>query len=315
MSSAFLRFSGTVARRTEIAEPMEFLERFNDYLAVELRLSPQTVETYMRDVAAFLSYTGKGESEIAELTPQEIIDYLIERQTKEDGIEQRTVAKIVSAIRSFFHFSVLEGLREDNPAREIELPRTKYRLPGVLQVEEVEKLLDSIDVSSPLGLRDRAIFELIYSCGLRISEAVGLTVSRLYLSEGLIRVTGKGGKERLVPIGDEATGWIYRYLEEARPELTRTAAGGDHLFINRRGQPLSRKGIWKRFNELAMRVGVEAKVHTLRHSFATHLLEGGADLRAVQELLGHADISTTQIYTHIDNEDLRSYHDEYHPRS
>lgn len=294
---------------------MEFLERFNDYLAVELRLSPQTVETYMRDVSAFLLYSEKAEEQIGQLTAQDIIDYLIERQTTDDGIEQRTVAKIVSAIRSFFHFAVLEGVREDNPAREIELPRTKYRLPGVLQIEEVEKLLDGIDVSSPLGLRDRAIFELIYSCGLRISEAVGLTVSRLYLSEGLVRVTGKGGKERLVPIGDEATGWIQRYLEEARPELTRTTAGGDNLFINRRGQPLSRKGIWKRFNELAMRVGVEAKVHTLRHSFATHLLEGGADLRAVQELLGHADISTTQIYTHIDNEDLRSYHDEYHPRS
>ena len=294
---------------------MELLERFNDYLSVELRLSPQTVETYMRDIAAFLSYTNRDDRPINELTAREIIDYLVERQTNENGIEQRTVAKIVSAIRSFFHFCVLEGVREDNPARQIELPRTKYRLPGVLQVEEVERLLESIDVSSPLGLRYRAIFELIYSCGLRISEAVSLTIGRLYLSEGLVRITGKGGKERLVPIGDEATLWIERYLEEARPKLTRTTAGGDHLFINRRGRPLSRKGIWKRFNELAMRVGVEAKVHTLRHSFATHLLEGGADLRAVQELLGHADISTTQIYTHIDNEDLKAYHDEYHPRS
>ncbi len=294
---------------------MELLERFNDYLAVELRLSEQTVETYMRDITAFLNYAGREGQEPGELNAQDIIDYLIERQTKDNGIEQRTVAKIVSAIRSFFHFCVLEGVREDNPARQIELPRAKYRLPGVLQVEEVERLLESIDISSPLGLRDRAIFELIYSCGLRISEAVSLTISRLYLSEGLVRISGKGGKERLVPIGDEATMWIERYLEDARPQLNKSTAGGDHLFINRRGQPLSRKGIWKRFNELALRVGVEAKVHTLRHSFATHLLEGGADLRAVQELLGHADISTTQIYTHIDNEDLKAYHDEYHPRS
>lgn len=294
---------------------MELLERFNDYLAVELRLSPQTVETYMRDITAFLTYLDREGQEIVDIGAQEIIDYLIERQTRTNGIEQRTVAKIVSAIRSFFHFCVLEEVRADNPARQVELPRTKYRLPGVLQVEEVERLLESIDIGTPLGLRDRAIFELIYSCGLRISEAVSLTVSRLYLSEGLVRITGKGDKERLVPVGDEAVEWIQRYLDEARPQLVRNNAPGDHLFVNRRGQPLSRKGIWKRFNELALRVGVEAKVHTLRHSFATHLLEGGADLRAVQELLGHADISTTQIYTHIDNEDLRRYHDEYHPRS
>ncbi|MFW5812418.1 MAG: tyrosine-type recombinase/integrase, partial [Alkalispirochaetaceae bacterium] len=247
---------------------MELLERFNDYLAVELRLSPQTVETYMRDITAFLTHIDREGIDIVELSAQEIIDYLIDRQTQENGIEQRTVAKIVSAIRSFFHFCVLEQVRPDNPARQVELPRTKYRLPGVLQVEEVETLLEGIDITTPLGLRDRAIFELIYSCGLRISEAVGLTVSRLYLSEGLVRITGKGGKERLVPIGDEAIRWIERYLEEARPELARNSAAGNHLFINRRGQPLSRKGIWKRFNELAGRVGVEAKVHTLRHSFA-----------------------------------------------
>jgi integrase/recombinase XerD len=179
----------------------------------------------------------------------------------------------------------------------------------------VDKLLDTIDTRTPVGVRDRALFEVIYSCGLRISEAVDLTMERLYLREGLIRVIGKGGKDRLVPAGDAAVRWLNSYIADARPKLTKAGKTDSAVFLNHLGTRLSRKGMWKRFRDLCAQAGIEAKVHTLRHSYATHLLNGGADLRAVQELLGHSDISTTQIYTHIDRDDLRTYHAEFHPKA
>ncbi len=290
------------------------LERFRDYLAVELRLSAQTVDTYMRACGAAHSWAVERGLDLHALNTVQLIDYLVDRQNAQEPLDQRTVAKGLSALRSFYQFCVLEGVRQDNPAGRISTPRGEHRLPGVLSVEEVERLLNGIDLATSAGLRDRALFELIYSCGLRISEAVALELSNLYLDEGLVLVSGKGDKERLVPLGDEAGHWIARYLEEARPALSRRL-GEQALFLNRRGNRLSRKGMWKRFHELTQLVGVDAKVHTLRHSFATHLLEGGADLRSVQELLGHADIGTTQIYTHIDTNDLQEYHARYHPRA
>lgn len=292
---------------------LSLLDRFRDYLAVELRLSRQTVETYMRECAAAeADATAMGKC-IEELTTADIIDYLLRRQNGDEPLDERTIAKGLSALRSFFQFCVLEDLRVDNPAMLVSSPKADHRLPGVLSVEEVERLLESIDISSSPGLRDRALFELIYSCGLRISEAVDLEVGNLFLSESLVRVVGKGDKERIVPLGEEAVRWIDRYLRDGRPHLARTQSERA-LFLNRRGARLSRKGMWKRFHEVTERLGIEAKVHTLRHSFATHLLEGGADLRSVQELLGHADIGTTQIYTHIEKEDLRAYHHQFHPR-
>ncbi len=291
--------------------PDELLRDFEDYLAAGLRLSRQTVSTYLRDCRSFVQWVSMQDVSVDAITTAEIIDFLIMRQQHE-GIDQRTVAKVISALRSLFQFVVLEGERADNPASLVELPRAAHRIPGVLDIDEVETLLEIIDVRTPLGLRDRALFELIYSCGLRISEAVELTTDRVFLSERLLRVRGKGDKERLVPMGEHARHWIERYVDEARPHLARRPV--DALFLNNRGQKLSRKGMWKRFREIATQAGVEAKVHTLRHSFATHLLEGGADLRAVQELLGHADISTTQIYTHVDKESLSGFHAEFHPR-
>ena len=284
---------------------------FEDYLTAGLRLSRQTVATYTRDCRGFAAWVVANDLSCETVTTAEIIGFLIARQ-QEDGIDQRTIAKTISALRSFFQYLVMEHVREDNPATLVELPRMAHRVPGVLDVDEVERLLDAIDLDGPLGLRDRALFELIYSCGLRISEAVELSLDRVYLAERLIRVQGKGDKERLVPMGEHARHWLARYLDESRPRLARRPVQA--LFLNNRGQKLSRKGMWKRFREIAARAGVEAKVHTLRHSFATHLLEGGADLRAVQELLGHADISTTQIYTHVDREELATYHADYHPR-
>ncbi len=291
--------------------PRGLLQEFEDYLAAGLRLSRQTVGTYIRDCRVFLAWADAQGLDSRSMTTAQVIDFLITRQ-QEDGLDQRTIAKCISALRSLFHYLVLEGEREDNPATLVELPRASYRVPGVLDLEQVDRLLDSIELDGPLGMRDRALFELIYSCGLRISEAVELSVERVFLAERLIRVQGKGERERLVPMGEHARHWLVRYLEEARPRLVRGSVSA--LFLNNRGQKLSRKGMWKRFREIAGRAGVDAKVHTLRHSFATHLLEGGADLRAVQELLGHADISTTQIYTHVDRDELATHHADFHPR-
>ena len=287
------------------------LEFYEDHLRMGLRLSKQTVSTYVRDVRGFASWCAASSCDLQTITSAEVIQFLISRQ-QDDGIDQRTVAKTISALRSFFTYLVQEGVRQDNPATRVELPRMGQRVPGVLDVDSIEHLLDTIDLDTPLGVRDRALFELIYSCGLRISEAVELTMDRVYLSERLLRVRGKGDKERLVPMGDHAYQWLSVYLEDARPDIAKGIEPA--LFLNSRGQKLSRKGMWKRFREICERAGVDAKVHTLRHSFATHLLEGGADLRAVQELLGHADISTTQIYTHVDKDELAVYHADYHPR-
>ncbi len=292
------------------------LERFRDYLLIELKLSRRTVETYMRSCSNFIAYCVENGLDPQVLTSNDVIAYLIARQTAaENSVDQRTVAKILSALRSFFGFMVIEQERDSNPALLIETPKAEQRVPGVLPVEDVERLLDAIDTDSPAGLRDRALFEVIYSCGLRISEAVELCVDRLYLQERLIRVLGKGDRERLVPIGDEAIAWLERYLEHGRPRLLKAKVRTQKLFLNHRGEGLSRKGMWKRFRHIADQLGIDAKVHTLRHSYATHLLDGGADLRAVQELLGHADISTTQIYTHVGREDLRQYHADHHPRA
>ncbi|MFW5814328.1 MAG: site-specific tyrosine recombinase XerD [Spirochaetota bacterium] len=292
-------------------EPEQLIRSFEDYLTAGLRLSRGSVSTYVRDCRGFLVWLEENGTTAQDVATTQIIDYLIARQ-QEDGIDQRTIAKTISALRSLFHYLVLEGEREDNPATLVEVPRMAHRVPGVLDLEEVERLLAAIEVDGPLGLRDRALFELIYSCGLRISEAVELTVDRVYLAERLIRVRGKGDRERLVPMGEHALHWLRRYLDEARGKLAKRPENA--LFLNNRGQQLSRKGMWKRFREIVAKAGVDAKVHTLRHSFATHLLEGGADLRAVQELLGHADISTTQIYTHVDRDELATYHADFHPR-
>jgi integrase/recombinase XerD len=194
------------------------------------------------------------------------------------------------------------------------MPKAESAIPSVFSLDEVELFLSSIDIGDPLGLRDRALFELIYSCGLRVSEAIALDLGSVYSKESLVRVTGKGNKERLVPIGETAIFWLKKYLSDSRPSLVADIKKGMWVFLSRRGKCLGRKGVWKRFKEICMKAGIEGKVHTLRHSFATHLLSGGADLRSVQELLGHADISTTQVYTHVDEPVLHKAHKKYHPR-
>ena len=286
---------------------------FRDFLTAEMHRAELTVETYTFECERFVNFVRERSIDIGRANESDLIDYIVERQR--DGLEPRTIAKIVSCLSSFFRYLVLEGVRNDNPVKSIDLPRLSRRLPSVYSTEEIELLLGAIDTDDAFGLRDRALFELIYSCGLRVSEAVSLKVNSLFLDDAIVRVWGKGKKERIVPVGEIAELWIRRYLEGARPALLRRGGGDNHLFLNNRGTALSRKGMWKRFRSLAARASVDSsKLHTLRHSFATHLLRGGADLRAVQELLGHADISTTQIYTHLDSDDLKRAHRAFHPR-
>ncbi len=284
---------------------------FSGYLAAERRLSPSTVSTYAAEARAFLLYMETKAGHVAAATATDVSDYLAGRQVT--NIDPHTLAKCASALRAFYRFLVLEGKVTVNPARLVESPRGTFKIPRYLEIEKIDALLDACDPSQPLGLRDRALFELIYSCGLRVSEAVGLTLDRVSLPESALRVMGKGSRERMVPMGERARKALRLYLREVRPEL----AGRrpiDVLFLGRSGNGLSRKTVWKIFKRLALAAGLEGKVHTLRHSFATHLLQGGADLRSVQELLGHADISTTQIYTHVSQDVLKRTHEEFHPR-
>ena len=285
--------------------------QFEDYLTSSLRLSAATVSTYVSEVRRLLDYLETQAIAVEDAGSADLVEYFIQRQL--EGISPRTGAKALRAIKSFFVFLRESGVIPENPAEMLESPRISRRIPEVFSVQEIEALLAVIDTKTVLGLRDRCLFELIYSSGLRVSEAVALTMDRLYLDEKLLRITGKGDKERLVPLGGVALHWLQVYLKEARPHLARPPLS-NALFLNRWGKPLSRKGMWKRFKEIAAQAGLAGKIHTLRHSFATHLLGGGADLRAVQMLLGHADIGTTQVYTHVREKELKSYHSRYHPR-
>lgn len=290
---------------------LKLLQSYSDTLSAELRLSPSTVSVYTLEARLFLEYCAGESLELQSTTVGNLIEYLINRQL--EGISRKTTAKAVSALRSFFAFLLREQLIGSNPSIHLELPRMPRKIPDVYSQEEVEAILAAIDTTSPAGVRDRFLFELIYSCGLRVSEAVSLSLDRIYPKESMLRVLGKGSKERLVPMGEQALLWMRCYLDEARAALLK-GKKERALFINHTGRGLTRKGMWKRFKEITSRVGVGGKIHTLRHSFATHLLKGGADLRAVQTLLGHADIGTTQIYTHVDERELHDHHRRYHPR-
>jgi len=285
------------------------LEAFAAHLTMELRLSRATVSVYTLEARLLLAYWGA--RSLRQFSGQDLIQYLVDRQL--EGASRKTTAKSLSALRAFFAFLRREGHIRDNPAEDVETPRVARHIPEVFSREEVERLLAAIDLDTPGGVRDRFLFELIYSCGLRVSEAASMTLERIYKTEKFLRVLGKGGKERIVPIGELALEWLERYLSQARPALARGRRLAS-LFVNHLGGPLSRKGMWKRFKGYALEAGVAGKIHTLRHSFATHLLKGGADLRTVQVLLGHADIGTTQIYTHVEESELAEYHRLYHPR-
>jgi integrase/recombinase XerD len=291
---------------------MDLAERFGDWLAASQGLAPGTVAAYTADARAFIDFLHTAGKSPADAAIGDVAAWAAARQL--GGAEARTLAKANSALRSLFRFLVDEGLVGSNPARLLESPRVPMRIPRCLSPEEVDRLLVCCDTADPVGLRDAALFELVYSCGLRASEATDLTLERVSLTEGIVRVMGKGSRERLVPVGGRATAMLQRYLAEARPSLARTGKPADALFLGRLGRKLSRKTVWRAFKRLAALAGLDGTAHTLRHSFATHLLSGGADLRSVQELLGHADIATTQIYTHVSQDALRRVHNTLHPR-
>ena len=287
-----------------------FLARFHTDLLLVERLSKESAETYRYEAEIFLHWLQKNKIKLVDVTVQNLVYFLAWRKTTDHA--PLTLSKDISSLRSFGSYVERMGIWPENLALLIERPKASRALPRVLSVQQVEKILSAIDDSTKVGKRDSALFELIYSCGLRISEACGLLMENLHLNEHLVLVHGKGDKERIVPFGETAKEKLEKYLFEARPELVGSKIVPE-VFVNYRGEPISRKGVWKKFKELNILAGVDAKVHTLRHSFATHLLAGGADLRSVQELLGHSDIASTQIYTHVDDKELASYHQKYFP--
>lgn len=292
------------------------LERYEEFLIVDKGSSPNTLSSYRLDLRRYLEdVSAHGISSIERIRVDDIRRHVV--TLCDIGLAATSVARAISAVRGLHKFAMVEGDATADPSENVELPRRSRTLPHVLSIDEVDAILSAPDVDTTFGLRDRAILETFYATGMRVTELRTLTPAQLLSEHGIVRVIGKGNKERLVPIGRAAQEWIERYRRDARPELARRAArGGDVLFLNSRGSALSRNALWKMSKDYALRAGVTSEVHphTFRHSFATHLLEGGADLRAVQEMLGHEDITTTQIYTHVDREYLREVHRTYHPR-
>ncbi len=289
----------------------DIIENYRKYLVIEQRLASLSVQTYLREINSFYYYLFKTAQSFITVEVNDVIEYLSTPRFLK--LDVRTISRILSSMRSFFNFLVEDDYRKDNPLLLMEMPKMGSKIPEVFSSDDIDKFLGEIDISTPIGIRDRALFEIIYSCGLRVSEASELCPGQIFLSERIIRVMGKGSRERFVPMGEEAVFWISKYYKESRPFLLKTTKKVDSVFINNHGMRLTRKGMWKKFRNIADRAGLSGKIHTLRHSFATHMLRAGADLRAVQELLGHSDISTTQIYTHLDKDDLKNTHLKYHP--
>jgi integrase/recombinase XerD len=291
------------------------LERFRDYLALEAGNSRNTVASYLRDITRLAEYaTSRGAKSPEQLSAAQLREFVY--FLKDLGLAATTIGRQISAIRTYYKFLVGEGLAARDPSERIESPKRWRTLPAVLTVAEIDKLLGAPNTDEPLAVRDRALLEFAYATGVRVSELVALKLQDIVFEDGLARVFGKGSKERLVPVGRRALGAVAMYAREIRPTLDR-GKGRGVLFLNARGTPLSRVGAWGVIKRMAQRAGLTKRVtpHTLRHTFATHLLEGGADLRAVQEMLGHVDLATTQLYTHIDRDYLRTVHKSYHPRA
>jgi len=293
----------------------EYLDGFLEYLKFEKGLSENTLEAYGRDLSKFLAYLKQRNIENPrDVKRSDILAFV--GQLLDEGAAFSSSARHLSSIKSFFRFLILEGDITVNPADNLESPKIRRKLPEVLTVQEVEQLLSSPNVVSLTGLRDRAMFELMYATGLRVSELLSLEVDDVNLSAGYVRCLGKGRKERIVPVGKTASFWVERYIGRSRQKLIKGTVNRT-LFVNAKGRKMTRQGFWKLLNKHIEHAGITKEVtpHTLRHSFATHLLENGADLRSVQEMLGHADISTTQIYTHLTKTHLREVYQKSHPRA
>lgn len=292
---------------------MSPIARFRQYLLLEKSLSPQTAEAYLHDVSRLASFLGEKPLETVDITDlQEFVKYL----QREKRVEPSSQARIISGIRAFYRFLVIEGAISSNPAALLDAPKLGKKLPSVLSIPEVEAVINAVDLSAPEGHRNRAIIEVLYGCGLRVSELVDLRLSCLHFEEGYVRVIGKGDKERIVPIGETARKAVSNYIEGRRQQMKVKKEASDIVFLNHHGNKLSRVAIFTLVKELAKNAGITKEIspHTFRHSFATHLVEGGADLRAVQEMLGHESITTTEIYTHLDRQYIQSTIALFHPR-
>lgn len=292
-----------------------FLKEYLTVLKLERNLAGNTLTSYKNDITSFINFIkGKKIKDLSEVNSKILTEFF--KLLKDAGIATTSAARYHSSIKGFFSYLHRNNYILSNPVDKLNPPKLSRKLPVVLNVNEMDKILTAPDVSDKFGLRDKSILETLYACGLRVSEIINLKISNLYLDDEVIRVFGKGSKERLVPIGSSAIKWLKKYLSQSRPLLERKIKSENFVFLNTRGTKLSRMGIWKIIDFYSKQAGIEKEVHphTFRHSFATHLIEGGADLRAVQEMLGHSDISTTQIYTHIDRDYIKQVHKDYHPR-
>ncbi|MBN2383727.1 site-specific tyrosine recombinase XerD [bacterium] len=292
---------------------IHFIELYLDYLRVEKGLSAQSSSAYHSDLKKLIVFLeSRGVRECEQVKKTDLLEFLLSE--RKQGISARSIARRISVIKSFFRFGQFERLIADDPAETIEAPRLARKLPDVLDIAEVDRLLSAPDVGTRLGLRDKSMLETLYATGLRVSELVSLKLSEVNLEVGFVRCFGKGAKERIVPLGAHALDWLDRYLQEARGFLTNRRLSDD-LYLSHQGRAMTRQAFWKIIKKYARDLGLNKKIspHILRHSFATHLLERGADLRSVQMLLGHADITTTELYTHIAQERLQEIYAKYHP--
>jgi integrase/recombinase XerD len=288
------------------------LDEFMNQLRVERGLSANTIVAYNHDLITFFDFLNRRGVAPLQITQDDLVSFVAEKRPQ---LSARSLARCLVSIRTFYRFCVTEGKIESNPARLLGIPKLYQHLPNILNRDEVEALLSQPDPQTDLGRRDKAMLELLYATGLRVTELIGLKMNNINLEAGFIRTIGKGSKERIIPIGTKALDALKEHLQDSRPSFLQKGKLS-YLFLNRRGKPLTRQGFWKILKQYALKAGITRKVtpHTLRHSFATHLLEGGADLRSIQIMLGHADISTTQIYTHVARERLKEIHEKYHPR-
>jgi integrase/recombinase XerD len=292
-----------------------FLKEYLNILRLERNLSENTVSSYKNDIACLINFLDSLKiNDLSSVDHRHLNTFFVSLQ--EIGLSRTSAARYYSSIKGFFSYLFSNKYIKSNPLEKVSPPKLSKSLPSVLSVVEVDTILSKPDIEEKLGLRDKGILEILYACGLRVSELTGVRISDLFFEEEIIRVLGKGSKERLVPIGSSAIKWTKEYLTKSRPMLAKKTRSENIVFLNNRGTRLSRMGIWKIVDRYVQEVGIKKEVHphTFRHSFATHLLEGGADLRAVQEMLGHADISTTQIYTHIDRDYIKQVHKQFHPR-
>jgi integrase/recombinase XerD len=307
-------YSQEATTKTPKHHAVPVIDLYLDHLRIERRLADHTLESYGRDLTALAAFAA-GLSRTPESLDRSALEAFV-RQQMGSGLSPRSVARSVAAVRGFFRFLVLDRRLQESPADDLQGPRAWPSLPKFLSIEEVDTLIAQPDVAIPRGVRDRALIELLYATGMRVSELLGVRAADLHLDDHYLTCIGKGNKERLIPIGEQASAWIRTYQRDGRPALLKSRPAV-RLFVNMRGGPLSRVGFWKILKAYARRAGLPSSLspHVLRHSFATHLLERGADLRAIQMMLGHADLSTTQIYTHVLEARLKSIYDRFHPRS